>query len=55
MIVDRTCFSYSVASIIWRVVMAAGSSRDGVISSVEYRLAYNWVVNVLFIVDDNKT
>ena len=31
--------------------MAAGSSSDGVISSVEYGLAYNWVVNVLFMVE----
>ena len=30
--------------------MAAGSSSDGVISSVEYGLAYNWVVDVLFMV-----
>ena len=42
---------YSVASIIWRVVMAAGSSSDGVISSVEYGLAYNWVVDVIFMVE----
>ena len=31
--------------------MAAGSSSDGVISSVEYGLAYNWVVDVLFMVE----
>ena len=29
----------------------SGSSSDGVISSVEYGLAYNWVVDVLFMVE----
>ena len=54
--VDSTCFTVLLASSGgWLWNMAAGSSSDGVISSVEDGLAYNWVVDVLFMVETPDT
>ena len=55
--VDSTYFTVLLASSGgWLWNMAAGSSSDGVISSVEDGLAYyNWVVDVLFMVETPDT
>ena len=51
LMVDSTCLTVLLASSGGWLWLLGARSSDGVINSVEYGLAYNWVVDVLFMVE----